>query len=397
VRCWRVARRIGARARHIFGYPGRITHRLLQLKAKWQERGRQADALQLRLAELAEQCELRNKESAQRAHRLEARLHQLAEQVELGQRESARLANDLEMRLHQAAEQVELGQRELARLANDLEMRLHQLVEQVELGKTESAQRAHGLEMRVDQLTNQLDLAKSRAEVSPELFTAFQHWKATTSLPAAPLVSVCVITFNRAHLLTSRCLPSILAQTYKRLEVIVIGDGCTDDTAVAVAALQDPRVRFENLPTRGVYPTDPDRRWMVAGCVPMNRALSLCQGDFITHLDDDDEFVPDRIERLTSFAQAQQCDFVWHPFWYESSQGEWAINLGPELKFGSVTTSAIFYRAWLKNVPSDMNAHLLAEPGDWNRIRRMKYLGAVCARYPEPLTRHYRERQNASA
>jgi len=37
------------------------------------------------------------------------------------------------------------------------------------------------------------------------------------------------------------------------------------------------------------------------------------------------------------------------------------------------------------------------EPGDWNRFRRLRYVGSVCRRFPEPLVRHYRERRPGPA
>ena len=46
-----------------------------------------------------------------------------------------------------------------------------------------------------------------------------------------PLVSVYVPTYNRADLLMERAVGSILAQTYRNFELIVVGDHCTDDTA----------------------------------------------------------------------------------------------------------------------------------------------------------------------
>src|SRR5262249_1151961 len=73
------------------------------------------------------------------------------------------------------------------------------------------------------------DLARSKLEVPTGMFDEFQQWKAAHPLPAEPLVSVCVATYNRAGLLTERCLPSVLGQTYRRFELIVVGDGCTDE------------------------------------------------------------------------------------------------------------------------------------------------------------------------
>lgn len=45
---------------------------------------------------------------------------------------------------------------------------------------------------------------------------------------------------------------------------------------------------------------------MVAGTPAANRALELADGAFVTHLDDDDRYAPDQIERLLEFAQARQ-------------------------------------------------------------------------------------------
>ncbi len=252
------------------------------------------------------------------------------------------------------------------------------------------------LEKKVSMLARreEVDAFKSSLEVPFELIDEFQEWKARNPIPEQPLVSVCLATFNRARLLTERCIPSILGQTYDRLELIVVGDRCTDETEELIAKIRDPRLRFINLSERDPYPADPLRRWMVAGTPAVNHAMSLARGDYITHLDDDDEFMPERFEKLLAFAMAEQCDLVWHPFWFETATGEWVLNDAQEFAWTEVTTSAVFYRAWLTRIQWDVKAHRLMEPGDWNRFRRIKYVGAVCRRYPEPLLRHYRERES---
>ena len=229
------------------------------------------------------------------------------------------------------------------------------------------------------------EMLKSHLEVSPELIEEFQQWKAATPIPARPLVSVCVCTHNRARLLIERCVPSILSQTYPDLELIVVGDGCTDETAALAAEIKDPRFRFVNLSEQEIYPTDPRRRWMVAGTSAFNRALSMARGDFVTHLDDDDEYLPERLEKLVAFAQANECDFVWHPFWVVDPAGRRGINDARELAYARVTTSSVFYRSWFTRVEFSSDSHLLLEPGDWNWVRRVKYIGPACMRYPQPL------------
>ena len=241
-------------------------------------------------------------------------------------------------------------------------------------------------------LGSDLDTLKSSLEVPQEMVDDFFDWKSRNPIPSHPLVTVIVTTYNRSRLLTERCIPSILEQTYDNLELIVFGDGCTDDTEELIARIKDPRLKFYNLPERGRYPADPVRRWMVAGTTPGNEALSLAQGDFITGLDDDDEYLAGRLEKLVKFAIANQCDFVWHPFWWEQSDGTWIINDAVEIAHAQVTTGSVLCRGWFKNVPANMDAYRLMEPGDWNRYRRIKYIGPVAMRYPEPLLRHYRER-----
>ena len=254
------------------------------------------------------------------------------------------------------------------------------------------------LEGELANLKKQLDSFKSRVDVSDDLFDRFQEDRTSESYQEVfvkrdPLVTVCVGTYNRGHLLLDRCLKSILNQDYKNIEVIVVGDCCTDDTEQLVAEIKDERLYFINLPERGKYPDNPQFRWMVAGTTTMNHALSLAKGDFITHLDDDDEYMPGRITKLVTFIQKTRADIIWHPYWRQNDRYKWRLSEGRTYDAGQVTTSSVFYHNWLKQIPWDINAYKYLEPGDWNRFRKIKYLGVKATRYDEPLLKHYREMQ----
>lgn len=249
----------------------------------------------------------------------------------------------------------------------------------------------------INQLRNEIDTLKSKLDIPRELLDGFYSDRNSREYQEAydkksPLVTVCIGTYNRGKLLIERSIRSVLEQTYDNVELIVVGDCCTDDTVQLVQGITDPRLRFVNLPERGRYPENPLHRWCVAGTVPFNFALSQARGDFITHLDDDDEFVPDRIAKLVAFIQREKADLVWHPFWYERSEGRWAMKKAQEFAGGKVTTSSIFYHRWFTAIPWDIEAYRYHEPGDWNRLRKIKYLGAKLVRYPEPLLKHYCER-----
>lgn len=245
-----------------------------------------------------------------------------------------------------------------------------------------------------------LDMSRSRRDVAPGLVEEFHRARQEPEYQRAfddprPLVSICVGTYNRGELLVQRCLRSLQEQTYDNLEIIVVGDCCTDDTERAVAALGDSRIRFENLAQRGPYPEDPKKRWMVAGTMPVNRALQMARGAFVTHLDDDDEHLPRRVELLLEYIRLHRADLVFHPFTWEKRPGRWADNRALGFRHTQVTTSSVFYHAWLRHIPWDVNAWRYSEPGDWNRFRKIQYLGATTLRHPEPLLRHYKERSQS--
>jgi glycosyltransferase involved in cell wall biosynthesis len=213
---------------------------------------------------------------------------------------------------------------------------------------------------------------------------------------ADPLVSICIATYNRAQLLVERSLCSAMAQTHANIEIIVVGDACTDETAEVMAQVDDPRVRFVNLAQRGDYPSEPELRWMVAGTAPVNHALSIARGDFITHLDDDDEHAPERVEQLLNCIRQTRADILYHPFRYETSEGDWRVNQAESFRFGSVTSSSMFYHNWFRHLGWDPHAYRYREPGDWNRLRKFAFLGARRLRHPDVLLSHYRERNQKS-
>lgn len=252
------------------------------------------------------------------------------------------------------------------------------------------------LDTEIRRLQDELDALRSTLYVSHELYDEYQQTRKQAEYlrcyeNPAPLVSVCIATYNRADVLVERSLKSVLEQSYKNLEIIVVGDCCTDHTARRMAEIKDPRLKFVNLPERGNYPSDPKLRWMVAGAVPTNHALHMATGDFITHLDDDDRYAENRIGNLVEFIQKTRADFVWHPFWYEKAKDDWRLNTADELVLGRVTTSSILYHRWFTKIDCDLKVFRFREPGDFHRIRKFKYLHMNAVRYPEPLLWHYVE------
>jgi glycosyltransferase involved in cell wall biosynthesis len=128
------------------------------------------------------------------------------------------------------------------------------------------------------------------------------------------LVSVVIPTYERNDLLFSRSLPSVLAQTYQRMEINVVSDGMRGDSltelADGLAALNDIRVRFWLIP-RQEYPEDPGQKWCVLGLNARNHGLDQARGEWVTSLDDDDEWTPDHIETLLGALVSTNADFAY--------------------------------------------------------------------------------------
>lgn len=128
---------------------------------------------------------------------------------------------------------------------------------------------------------------------------------------SSPLVTVYTPTYNRSRILMERALPSVLAQSYKNFEYVIVGDHCVDETQKWVSEVKDPRIRFYNLPKRGWrYPETAENHWLAGPVVPANQALEMSTGKWIARIDDDDTWTPDHLEVLLKAAQENNYEFV---------------------------------------------------------------------------------------
>ena len=111
-------------------------------------------------------------------------------------------------------------------------------------------------------------------------------------------VSVVVPTHNRSELLTVT-LRSVLRQRDVDLEVIVVDEASTDETAAILAGLGDPRVRTVRHETpRGVS-------------TARNRGTAEARGDWVAFTDDDDLWAPDKLVRQLHAAQVAGRDWAY--------------------------------------------------------------------------------------
>ena len=212
-------------------------------------------------------------------------------------------------------------------------------------------------------------------------------WPRSADSPE-PLVTVRIATYRRSDLI-KRALDSVLSQSYQKLEVMVIGDACDDATQKAVESYSDMRLRFINLPTRGLYPEDAKSRWMVAGTHPMNAALPLISGDWIAPCDDDDEFTPNHVEALLERAISGRYEMVWSRAMLRQPDGNWVKTEGPPMALNRISHGSVLYSSGLRFFQHSNTSWRMKEPGDWNLWRRMQKAGVRIGFLDEVTYYHY--------
>ena len=210
-----------------------------------------------------------------------------------------------------------------------------------------------------------------------------------------PLVSILIPTYNRAALLTDRSVPSALRQTYARVEVIIVGDACTDDTAALVAKIGDPRIRFVNLPSKEILPDDPRHAWMVAGTQPANFALALARGRWVAWLDDDDEFSDDHVEALLYACFARRLEFAYGIMSHEVADGQWEPVGAYPPALGRICNASVLYASYLSFLRYDAKAWRYNEPGDWNLWKRMWGVGVRMGFVNQTIGRNFKQHKPA--
>ncbi|MGH2351068.1 MAG: glycosyltransferase family 2 protein [Chloroflexota bacterium] len=111
---------------------------------------------------------------------------------------------------------------------------------------------------------------------------------------------MCIPAYNRSVYLR-QAIESVLAQTYRDFELLVVDDCSTDDTAAVAttAAAHDPRVR---------YVRNPHNLGMVGN---WNRCLDLARGEYVGILHHDDAYLPTMLEATVGVLDAHPAGFAY--------------------------------------------------------------------------------------
>ena len=140
---------------------------------------------------------------------------------------------------------------------------------------------------------------------------------------STPKVSICIPTYNRKEYI-KETLDSILAQTYKNYEIVIVDDGSTDGTADMIKSLD--------------YPVTYHWQENAGDAAARNKLIKLAKSEYISFIDSDDLLMPDAIERMVHAMQAENEDVVIYGSYYRIDQdGNVYGKCKRKLRSGNIT------------------------------------------------------------
>lgn len=121
----------------------------------------------------------------------------------------------------------------------------------------------------------------------------------SASMPETPFFSIVTATYGRGrHIIPT--IQSVLQQSFENFELIVVGDGCDDETESIVKSFSDKRIAWRNLPQN-----------TGSQSFPNNEGIHVSRGDWIAYIGHDDIWTPDHLSKMHAASdQDKAADFV---------------------------------------------------------------------------------------
>lgn len=182
-----------------------------------------------------------------------------------------------------------------------------------------------------------------------------------------PLISVIIPTYNRGRLILES-VNSVLNQTYKNIELIVVDDCSTDDTKEIIESIKDFRIKYIKLEKNS------------GACVARNKGIERATGEFIAFNDSDDLWIPEKINSQLDFLYENNAEISFCKMECRTPENNFIhnfpniefdrkISYKDLLKYNSASTQTIFGKTdCFKEIIFDATMPRLQ---DWDEVLRL--------------------------
>ncbi len=181
----------------------------------------------------------------------------------------------------------------------------------------------------------------------------------------SPRVTVIIATYNWSSVLRY-AIDSVLGQTMRDFELLVVGDGCTDGSEQVVAAIEDPRVKWINLPKNTGHQSGPN-----------NRGLQEARGEFIAYLGHDDLWLSHHLQCTTDQLNETGADLAFSLPVQIRPGGEVVSPIMPliEYGFGGPPSCTVHRKTLTEKIGNWKDYHELKLAPETDLLRRAQKAG----------------------
>jgi|WetSurMetagenome_2_1015567.scaffolds.fasta_scaffold117366_2 glycosyltransferase involved in cell wall biosynthesis len=190
-----------------------------------------------------------------------------------------------------------------------------------------------------------------------------------------PLISIIIPSYNRGHILM-KSVNSVLSQTYEHIELIIVDDASTDNTAEIIHSLTDSRIKFIHLEHNS------------GACAARNEGIQEAEGKYIAFNDSDDQWHSNKLSEQLSFIRKNNADVVvcsmncydenknrfLHTFPHSMPEGR--LSYKDLLFYNCSSTQLLFGKALcFKTIQFDSK---MPRMQDWDEILRLSQHYTIC-------------------
>jgi len=150
-------------------------------------------------------------------------------------------------------------------------------------------------------------------------------------------------TYNRAHLV-DRATQSVLKQTYKDFELIIVDDGSTDNTEQIIKSFEDPRIIYIK------------HKKNLGGSAARNTGIKNAKGKYLAFLDSDDEWLSQKLEvQIDHFVNSpKSTGLVYSPYYVQDDSLDIMIERGSSTAFKRGNVYMFLLSGWCPSITSSV-------------------------------------------